>query len=170
MTGAQSPHALQGAATPSVAAGVAAGVTAALAWAIYNVGVAIGRTHGFTSADLALLRYAVPAVLLLPLLVRRRRRASRRLDWVRAFWLTVSIGPPFAFLINTGYGIAPLAHAVVISPGMTMLTANALAIVLDGRPLPGAQADRHPHPRRRPRLHRARPAGAEGPRHVRMGR
>lgn len=116
--------------------GVAFGLAAALAWAIYNVGVKIGRTDGFSSADLVLLRYVVPAILLAPALRVRRRAGKSCMTWPRAVALTSAIGPPFAFLINTGYGLAPLAHAVVISPGVTMLTANALSVAIDRTPMP----------------------------------
>lgn len=116
--------------------GIAFGLAAALGWAIYNVGVEVGRKQGFSSADLTLLRYIVPAVVLLPLLIARRRQVAARLGFAKALALTVAIGPLFAFVFNTGYGIAPLAHAVVISPGMTMITANALSVLIDRRPLP----------------------------------
>jgi drug/metabolite transporter (DMT)-like permease len=116
--------------------GIAFGLAAALGWAIYNVGVEIGRRQGFSSADLTLLRYIVPGIVLLPLLIARRRQVAARLGFARAAALTVAIGPLFAFVFNTGYGIAPLAHAVVISPGMTMITANALSVLVDRRPLP----------------------------------
>lgn len=116
--------------------GLVYGLSAAFAWAIYNVGVKIGRNDGFTSADLTLLRYVVPAVLLLPFFILRMRRKAPTLSLFRAVALTIAIGPPFALLINAGYGLAPLAHAVVISPGTTMLTANALSMFVDGRPMP----------------------------------
>lgn len=116
--------------------GIGFGLAAAFGWAIYNVGVEIGRAEGFTSADLTLLRYIVPAIVLLPLLILRRRAVAARLGFAKAAALTVAIGPGFAFLFNTGYGIAPLAHAVVISPGVTMITANVLSVVIDRRPLP----------------------------------
>lgn len=117
------------------AQGIALGFAATVFWAFYNVGTAIGRADGFSSADLAMLRFGIAAVLLAPLLLLRsgwRRALPAR----RILALTVLIGPPFAFLINTGYGIAPLAHAVVISPGVTMLTANALSAFVDGRSVP----------------------------------
>ncbi|MDN2579536.1 DMT family transporter [Aquibium sp. ELW1220] len=118
------------------AQGIALGFAATFCWAFYNVGTAIGRADGFSSADLAMLRFGVAAILLAPLLLLRSGcRAA--LPPRRIAVLTVLIGPPFAFLINTGYGIAPLAHAVVISPGVTMLTANALSALVGGRPVPG---------------------------------
>ncbi|WP_295813069.1 DMT family transporter [uncultured Nitratireductor sp.] len=119
-----------------LAKGVLVGLAAALMWAVYNIGVGIGRTDGFTSADLAILRYAVAAAMLAPFLIHRWNRLPAGLTFRRVILLSLAIGPPFAFLFNTGYGLAPLAHAVVISPGMTMLVANALPALLDGQRLP----------------------------------
>lgn len=117
------------------AQGIALGFAATICWAFYNVGTAIGRADGFSSADLAMLRFGIAAMLLAPLLLLRSGWRGALPAW-RIALLTVLIGPPFAFLINTGYGIAPLAHAVVISPGVTMLTANALSALVDGRRVP----------------------------------
>lgn len=112
--------------------GVLFGLSAAIAWAFYNVGVDIGRSDGFSSADLALLRYGGATLLMAPLMLLRRSRMSG-LTLPRLALLTITMGPPFAFLFNTGFGIAPLAHAVVISPGMTIIVANLLPVVLDGQ-------------------------------------
>ena len=117
------------------AQGIALGFAATVFWAFYNVGTAIGRADGFSSADLAMLRFGIAAVLLAPLLLARNGWRGA-LPPRRILALTVLIGPPFAFLINTGYGIAPLAHAVVISPGVTMLAANALSAFVEGRAVP----------------------------------
>lgn len=117
------------------AEGVALGFAAAILWSFYNVGTAIGRADGFSSADLAMLRFGTAALLLAPVLLLRSGWRDA-LPLRRILALTVVIGPPFAFFINTGYGIAPLAHAVVISPGLTMLMANALATFIDGRSMP----------------------------------
>ena len=116
--------------------GIALGLAAACAWAFYNVGTDIGRADGFSSADLAMLRYGVTALLLAPFLILARSPSRGALTPWRLIFLTIAIGPPFALLINTGYGIAPLAHAVVISPGTTMLTANIFSWLVDGRPMP----------------------------------
>lgn len=117
------------------AEGVALGFAATIFWSFYNVGTAIGRADGFSSADLAMLRFGVAALVLGPLLAFRTGWRPA-LPFRRVAALTLLIGPPFAFFINTGYGIAPLAHAVVISPGVTMLTANVLAAIVDRRAVP----------------------------------
>lgn len=115
--------------------GVALGLAATLSWALYNVGTSIGRADGFSAGDLAMLRYGVAALILLPFLLRRFHVAMA-IGWGRLLVLTAMIGPLFALFINAGYGIAPLSHAVVISPGVTMLVANVMAIVFDRRPMP----------------------------------
>ncbi|MBJ3774167.1 DMT family transporter [Acuticoccus mangrovi] len=115
--------------------GTLCGAGAAIAWAIYNVGVDIGRSSGFTGADLVILRYAVPALLVLPYALTRSRRLVR-VGLGRALVLTIGIGPPFSYLINLGFGMAPLAHAVVIGPAMTMIVANTLSLVVERRAIP----------------------------------
>ena len=114
--------------------GVALGLAAAFAWAVYNVGIDIGRDQGFSSADLTLLRYVGGAATLLPLMLLMPRHGAA-LSRPRLALLILLAGPGFAWLINTGYGLAPLSHAVVIAPGMTMIVATALARLVDGVPL-----------------------------------
>lgn len=109
--------------------GLALGLAAAICWGIYNVGAEIGQASGFRPADLTMLRYGGAAVLMLPLLwlARHRLPPLRQIAWV-----TLLIGPPFALLFNLGFQRAPLSHAVVIGPGMSMLMANALVRWRDG--------------------------------------
>ena len=114
--------------------GVALGLAAAFAWAVYNVGIDIGRDQGFSSADLTMLRYVGGAATMLPLMLLMPRHGAA-LSRPRLALLILLAGPGFAWLINTGYGLAPLSHAVVISPGMTMIVATALARLVDGVPL-----------------------------------
>ena len=116
--------------------GIAFGLAAVLAWAIYNVGVALGHQQGFTSADLTLLRYAGGAAVMLPLLTLSRANPFTRTTPWRVTVLFVLAGPPFAWVINTGFRLAPLSHAVVISPGTTMLVASALTRLSVGVPIP----------------------------------
>jgi drug/metabolite transporter (DMT)-like permease len=113
-------------------AGIALGLAAAICWGIYNVGAEIGQASGFRPADLTMLRYGGAAVLMLPLLwlARHRLPPLRQIAWV-----TLLIGPPFALLFNLGFQRAPLSHAVVIGPGVSMLMANALVRWRDGIPL-----------------------------------
>lgn len=117
---------------PRTRAGIALGLAAAFSWGIYNVGAEIGQASGFRPADLTMLRYGGAAIVMLPLLwlARHRLPPLRQIAWV-----TLLIGPPFALLFNLGFQRAPLSHAVVIGPGVSMLMANALVRWRDGIPL-----------------------------------
>ena len=112
--------------------GIALGLGAAFSWGIYNVGAEIGQASGFRPADLTMLRYGGAALLMLPLLWLARHRLP---PLGQIAWVTLLIGPPFALLFNFGFQRAPLSHAVVIGPGMSMLMANALVRWRDGVPL-----------------------------------
>ncbi|QFU16662.1 DMT family transporter [Microvirga thermotolerans] len=115
----------------SLAIGILWGLTAALAWTGYNVGSRLGRMDGLTPVDMSMLRFGVAASILAPLVLLRGR--GHGLGWGRVLSLTVLAGPFFGLLINTAFGLAPLSHAVVLTSGATMVSANALAWKLDGR-------------------------------------
>lgn len=117
--------------TDRTAQGVALGFLAALSWGVYNVGAEIGQQSGFRPADLTLLRYGGAALLMAPLLVLARRLPPLRQVAV----LALLIGPLFALAFNEGFQRAPLSHAVVIGPGMSMLVANLLDRWASGRRL-----------------------------------
>lgn len=116
--------------------GIAFGLAAVLAWAVYNVGVEMGHAEGLNSADLTLLRYAGGAAVMLPLLLLGRANPFGGTTPLRLVVLVVVAGPPFAWAINIGYSLVPLSHAVVISPGMTMIVASLLTRLVGGRPIP----------------------------------
>jgi drug/metabolite transporter (DMT)-like permease len=114
--------------------GLALGLAAVLSWAIYNIGASEGRAQGFTSADLTMLRYVGASLVLIALLAVRGTNRSG-LTPIRIFMLTVFAGPPFAMIITTGFALAPLSHAVVISPGISMIVAGALGSMFGGERL-----------------------------------
>lgn len=109
--------------------GLALGLLAALSWGVYNVGAEIGQASGFRPVDLTMLRYGGAAVLMLPLLILARHRLP---PFRQVAVLTLLIGPIFALFFNEGFQRAPLSHAVVIGPGMSMLVANLLVRWRDG--------------------------------------
>lgn len=118
--------------TPSPArslVGISLGMLAVVGWGIYNVGTEIGQAQGFRAPDLTLLRYGVGALVLLPWFVWR----GRGLDQRRLVVLALVGGPVFALILNQGYQLAPLAHAVVIGPAMSIITTLSLVRVVDGQ-------------------------------------
>ena len=104
--------------------GIAWGVAAVLAWALYNVGAKLGVAQGFQSQDLTLMRYGVAGLLMLPLILRS---GLGSLGWGRGLMLTLCVGPLFGLVVNTGFVLAPLAHGVVLPPAATMISTTLLA-------------------------------------------
>jgi drug/metabolite transporter (DMT)-like permease len=107
------------------------GLAAVLAWAAYNIGVAAGRADGFSVADLTLLRYLGATLALTPWILWKGTSRGMRLGWKGLLVLLVLAGPHFGVLYNVGMPLTRLSHAVVISPGFSMIVAFVLtALVL----------------------------------------
>jgi drug/metabolite transporter (DMT)-like permease len=110
-------------------AGVLFGLTAVIAWALYNIGSSSARAAGFSAADLTLLRYAGATLALTPLMLYRAFSHIRSLTIARVSVLVIFAGPPFALAVTQGFSLAPLSHAVVISPGCAMIVSACLAAI-----------------------------------------
>lgn len=113
--------------------GTAFGLAAVVAWAAYNIGVAAGRADGFSVADLTLLRYLGATLALTPWILCKGGSSGTRLGWKGLLVLLALAGPHFGVLYNIGMPLTRLSHAVVISPGFSMIVAfmlTALALRL----------------------------------------
>lgn len=113
----------------SILRGVLYGLTAALAWAIYNAGAKLGIAQGFHAVDLTVLRFAVSGLAMLPVAILC---GLPPIGVWRNLLLAMSAGPLFAVLVNEGFALAPLAHGVVFGPGAALLSTILLARILDG--------------------------------------
>lgn len=120
---------LQGSAAKS---GLAAGVLAALIWAVYFVFAKTGTAVGLLPQDFALLRFGPAALVLLPWLIRHDLPRLAGIGWPRALVLTLLAGPPFILLSSAGYLYAPLSNGAVIQPSAVTLASMAAAAVLLG--------------------------------------
>lgn len=117
--------------------GLGFGLAAVLAWALYNIGVAQGRADGFSVADLTLLRFLGAVLALAPWVLLRGRRVGGALGAGKILVLLALAGPQFSLLYSFGMPLTRLSHAVVISPGFSMLMATLLA-TLSTRRMPSA--------------------------------
>lgn len=116
---------------PSFLIGVAAGIGAALVSALWQVATRLGVTTSLAPLDLALLRYGVPALLLLPLLVRRGLWPALSAPWLFIPML-LGAGLPFGLLAMGGAVFAPVAHMGVLMAGTIPLFAGLLAAAILG--------------------------------------
>jgi len=112
---------------------VAAFITACI-WASWLVSVKMGAQSALTTFDLALMRYGVPALVLLPFLYRSRRRLLVVPKWT-LFGIVLGAGVPFFFLSSAGMHYAPVSHAGLLIPGTFPLFVTAIAVVVFKEPL-----------------------------------
>lgn len=86
-------------------------------------------TANLSPFDLALLRFAVPAVLFLPAVLREGLRVGDS-PWRRAVLLTFLGGAPYALISAGGLVYAPASHAGVLLPGTMPLFTAVLGWIL----------------------------------------
>lgn len=113
--------------------GAAAALFTVILWAAGLVATRFGVTGSLTLWDVVFLRLLLPAVILLPVLLRHPPRAEGRKDW--PLLLTVLIagaGLPFMLVSSGGMVFAPAAHAGALMPGSMPLFAALLAVLLLG--------------------------------------
>lgn len=110
------------------------GIAAALAAAVLGSAWQLLTRHGVTTSlgpvDIALLRYGVPACMLLPVLRRVGLRPAG-LSWPRLACLIAGGGLPFGLLVFAGAQRAPAAHMGIFMAGtMPLFAALAGRLVL----------------------------------------
>ncbi|GGO80462.1 hypothetical protein GCM10011348_17180 [Marinobacterium nitratireducens] len=114
--------------------GLAAMAATLLIWTGFLLSLRSGSQSVLTTTDLALMRFGLPALLFMPLLLLRWPRI-RRIRLRHALLLMLG-GLPFFYLIALGSHYAPAAHAGALVPGTAPLFVTGLAVVVFGEPLP----------------------------------
>lgn len=109
--------------------GLLFGTLSALIGGAWQVMTRQATTTTLAPADLALLRYCIPALVLLPVLWRiglLPRAVPRRL----LFWMVLGAGLPFGLVAMTGTKFAPSAHMGVMMAGASPVIAALLSWLL----------------------------------------
>ena len=122
----------------SLAIGVAAAIGAALVGSVWQVATRFGVTTTLAPLDLAVLRYGVPALLLLPLLLRHGLWPASGPAWLFVPML-LGAGLPFGLLAMGGAAFAPVAHMGVLMAGTIPVFAGLLAAAVLGTRLTPAR-------------------------------
>ncbi|MFT5721962.1 MAG: drug/metabolite transporter (DMT)-like permease [Motiliproteus sp.] len=114
--------------------GVLAMLATLLIWVGFLLTLRAEGQSALTSTDLALMRFGLPALLFLPLLLRRRAQLA---TINRGYAAMILLGGlPFFYLISLGSGYAPAAHAGALVPGTAPLFVTGLAVLVFKEPLP----------------------------------
>lgn len=107
------------------------GAITVLCWSSYNVAAKQGIDTGMPPAELALLRFAVPGVLALPILaVWVHRGQTPEMPPYRLFVLVLLGGPLFGLAAVSGYVHAPLSHGLLFAPVAVFLSTGILGGIL----------------------------------------
>lgn len=115
------------------AAGAAASIAAALAASAWQLATRHGVTTTLGPLELAVLRYGVPAAVLLPVLVRVRHRLRSIAPGILAV-VVAGGGLPFGLVVLAGAQFAPAAHMAVFMAGtLPVFTGLAMHFFLGER-------------------------------------
>ena len=111
-----------------VVTGAACAIAAVAIWAGWLVMMRVGVTTTLTAFDLTALRFAVAGVVLLPV-VLRRGLAFNRLGFPGFMAVVIGAGFPVPLLVGAGLSFVPVAHASVLTYGISPLIVACLAAV-----------------------------------------
>ncbi|QBF31551.1 DMT family transporter [Thalassococcus sp. S3] len=114
--------------------GLVAAIAAALIGAGWQVVTRFGVTTTVSPYDLALIRYAIPAVVLAPILIRHGLVPKGVHPGLLAV-MVLGGGLPFGVLVMQGAQFAPAAHIAVLIPGTMPIFVSGLAIAFLGETL-----------------------------------
>ncbi|EPC4027933.1 DMT family transporter [Aeromonas salmonicida] len=115
--------------------GWAAALATVLLWSGFFLSLRLGAEEKLTPQALALLRFGIPALLLLPYYWRHRTRLhSIPLRWQLA--MLAGAGLPFFWLGATGMQLAPVAQGSALIPGTAPLMVSLLGLLLWREPCP----------------------------------
>ncbi|MDM5113709.1 DMT family transporter [Aeromonas salmonicida] len=115
--------------------GWSAALATALLWSGFFLSLRLGAEEKLPPQTLALLRFGIPALLLLPYYWRHRTRLhSVPLRWQLA--MLTGAGLPFFWLGATGMQLAPVAQGSALIPGTAPLMVSLLGLLLWREPCP----------------------------------
>ena len=118
--------------------GAVAALTSVLIWSGWIVFTRHGVTTDVPAVTLGLLRYAIPTLVMLPLLLRSGA-AYRKAGWVKCAIMVCGSGAPFFLICSLGMTFAPAAHIGVMLPGVMPMFVALFAVLLFGERFGGAR-------------------------------
>ena len=119
--------------------GYAAMVLAVLIWAGFALSIRAIGASPLAAADVALIRFGLPTLLLLPFLPSRWPML-RRVKPLSALMILAGAGVPFFFMASAGGKATSAAHVAALIAGTTPLSVALVAYALDGQRIGAARA------------------------------
>jgi drug/metabolite transporter (DMT)-like permease len=125
-------------AVPHGAAGYAAIVVVVAIWAGFALSIRAIGASPLAPADVALIRFGLPAILLLPFLPSRLA-ALRRIRTADAAMVLAGAGLPFFFIATAGGAATSATHVGALIAGTAPLSVAILSRALEGRGIGAAR-------------------------------
>jgi drug/metabolite transporter (DMT)-like permease len=114
--------------------GTAFGLAAASIWAGWSPITRLAVTAQLNAWDVAILRFGVAGILLLPV-VLRRGLALDRIGWLGLALMIIGGGVPYVLLAATGLAFAPAHDQAALNPGTVPLFVGLIALIAIGEKL-----------------------------------
>ncbi|CAJ0744105.1 hypothetical protein R16034_04121 [Ralstonia edaphis] len=118
--------------------GYAAMVLTVLIWAGFALSIRAIGASPLAPADVALIRFGLPTLLLLPFLPSRWPML-RRVKPLSALMVLVGGGVPFFFMASAGGKVTSAAHVAALIAGTTPLSVALIAYVVDRQRIAAAR-------------------------------
>jgi drug/metabolite transporter (DMT)-like permease len=112
----------------SFLAGVAYALFAISIWSGWFVLTRLNAAAGLGAYDLVALRFAVAAVILLPVAIRMRGRFGHA-GWVSSLALFAGSGVIYSLCTTVGVTLAPAAEGAALTPGVMPMAAALLSVL-----------------------------------------
>ncbi|PST18855.1 EamA/RhaT family transporter [Mesorhizobium plurifarium] len=120
----------------SVALGIAASMSVVLIWTAWLISMRYSKAGSLTTLDLALLRFGVPALVLMPFL-RRTGVWPKQVEKFPLVLMFAGAGAPFFQVAAFGLHATPASAAGVLLPGIMPLATALIGMLFIGeRPDP----------------------------------
>ncbi|MEH0739993.1 DMT family transporter [Vibrio cholerae] len=100
-----------------------------LMWSGFFLSLRMGVQSALTLADIALLRFMLPAIVLLPFVIKHRA-AIRHTPWRLKLGLLIGCGLPYLWVAGNGMQLAPVSDGSALIPGTLPLFVTALAVLV----------------------------------------
>lgn len=109
-------------------------ITTLLLWSGFFLSLKGGANSNLTPADIAMMRFALPALVLLPLLIKARNKVTN-VPIRYLVGMFIGCGLPYLLIAGTAMHYVPVSHGSALVPGTLPLFVSAIAVLLFKQPL-----------------------------------
>jgi len=114
--------------------GYLAMIATLLLWSGFFLSLRSGAHSDLTTADIALTRFLIPCLILLPLVIKKAT-SIRSVPKRYLLGMFIGCGLPYLFIAGSGMKLAPVSDGSALIPGTLPLFVSGIAVFLFKQPL-----------------------------------